>query len=55
MKRLVTLLLLAGVLLAVGCGGGAEDRNKNSSRDKPKATRVPQTVAEVARSAGSSL
>jgi hypothetical protein len=42
-KRLVILLLAAGVLLAAGCGGGAEDRYKNSSRDKPKSTlRTPR-------------
>ena len=49
MKRLLALVLTAGVLLALGCGGSAEDRYKNSSKDKPKAAYQTGRLLGVAR------
>jgi hypothetical protein len=43
MKRLVSLVLSAVVLAALGCGS-EKDKNVNKDRDKPKATDAKQKV-----------
>jgi hypothetical protein len=46
-KRFVGFLLVVGVLLASsGCGGDAEDRDKNRNKDKPRASLRQPTGGE---------